>query len=292
MINVKNKTCVHVGCSILPSYGRPGDKGATYCLSHKQDDMINVVNKICVRIGCLIRASYGKPGNQPTHCAQHKVTGDISCPRTTCIQSSCKSVALYGYTRPLHCEIHKAPEEFDLVQAECISCHLPDILDKNGHCPTCDPIAMRRVYLAKQKPVKDFIDANTDLKYVSYDRMIDKGVCGKERPDLLFDFSIQFVVNEIDEDQHSGRECSCEQGRMVNITGSLGMKTLFLRWNPDKYKPLHGKQASKTERLEALQRQLEYWRKTPLPEDGTTFVVYMYFDGDDPSEWRTPIKIM
>lgn len=79
---------------------------------------------------------------------------------------------------------------------------------------------------------------------------------------------------------------------MVNITGSLGMKTLFIRWNPDKYNPSQGrKQASKTDRLEALKRQLEYWRETPLPEDGMTFVIFLYFDADDPTEWKVPIKV-
>jgi hypothetical protein len=222
---------------------------------------------------------------------QHKAIGDISYPNSRCIHPNCKDTALYGTSRPLHCETHQLPDEFDLVQKPCISCNLPYILDKNGHCHICDPTTIRRVTLVKQKAVKDYIDSNTDLKYILYDKRINQGECGLERPDFLYDFNTHFLVNEVDENGHSDRNCVCEQARMVNITGSLGMKTLFLRWNPDKYKPLHGREATKAERLEALKKQLEYWRVTPLPEDGMTFVIFMFFNDDDPAEWKTPLKV-
>jgi hypothetical protein len=290
MIDMKNKRCCHFKCSTHPTFGLPGQK-PSHCKEHKTAEMVNVKCKPCGHSGCSTQPSFGVPGNPATHCIQHKVLGDIPYPKSRCIHPNCKELALYGTTRPLHCEVHQLPDEFDLVQKPCISCNLPYILDKNGHCHICDPTTIRRVVLAKQKAVKDYIDANTDLKYILYDRRIDQGECGLERPDFLYDFNIQFVVNEVDEHGHNDRNCACEQARMVNITGSLGMKSLFLRWNPDKYKPLHGREATRIERLEALKKQLEYWRVTPLPEDGMTFVVYMYFDGDNPAEWKIPIKV-
>ena len=64
------------------------------------------------------------------------------------------------------------------------------------------------------------------------------GICGNERPDFLFESPLKthFVILEIDEDQHYGRPEECECTRMVNISQSLGLPTLFLRYNPDSYK--------------------------------------------------------
>ena len=40
--------------------------------------------------------------------------------------------------------------------------------------------------LAKQNSLQKALESN-DLKFISVDKMIDKGVCGKERPDFVFD---------------------------------------------------------------------------------------------------------
>ena len=130
------------------------------------------------------------------------------------------------------------------------------------------------------------------MTYISYDKMIDHGVCGKERPDFIFDCQIHMIVIEVDEHQHEGYICECEQTRMINIGQALGIKTLFIRYNPDKYKPLTGRpENNQQKRMETLKRQIEHWQTTPLPTEGVCFVTHLYYDGDDPIQWKTLNKL-
>jgi len=101
----------------------------------------------------------------------------------------------------------------------------------------CDPNRFNTFRLAKQTRVKQHLNATTiaGYKYVSYDRVIDDGVCGKERPDFLFEAWSHYVVLEVDENQHKDRQELCECTRMVNISQGLGMPTVFVRYNPDEY---------------------------------------------------------
>jgi len=86
--------------------------------------------------------------------------------------------------------------------------------------------------LAKQNDLMNYLDAR-DLKGVSTDIVIDKGECGKERPDRVYDFGDKIVILECDEYQHRDRQCLCEQTRMVNIGQSFGgIPVYFIRWNP------------------------------------------------------------
>jgi hypothetical protein len=71
------------------------------------------------------------------------------------------------------------------------------------------------------------------------DKVVEGGMCGKERPDRVYDFGDKIVVLECDENQHRERDCSCEQTRMVNIGQSFGgLPVYFIRWNPDDYIPV------------------------------------------------------
>ncbi|KAI9089581.1 hypothetical protein DFS34DRAFT_385310 [Phlyctochytrium arcticum] len=101
-----------------------------------------------------------------------------------------------------------------------------------------------------------------DFKVVKRDRVIPelhgnpaiRGVCGLERPDFWIDWHTHMLVVEVDEDQHWSSACECEQTRMVNISQSFGMPTVFLRWNPDDYRPKEESvpMVGTTDRLAAL----------------------------------------
>jgi hypothetical protein len=157
-------------------------------------------------------------------------------------------------------------------------------------CMYCSPALFTRVALMKQMRVQRLFDRN-DLLYVSTDRQVDGGACGRERPDFLFDAGTHFVVVEVDEHQHSGRACECEQTRMVNISQGLGLRTVFLRYNPDKYAPAIGVPDTAPEhvRHDWLVRVL-----TALLSDCDAYasqrqtnsylqVLYLFFDGHDTS---------
>ena len=46
------------------------------------------------------------------------------------------------------------------------------------------------------------------------------------------------LLLEVDEHQHRGRACECEQTRMVNLGQMFGgTPVYFVRWNPDAYRP-------------------------------------------------------
>ena len=67
------------------------------------------------------------------------------------------------------------------------------------------------------------------------DRMI-RGGCSKRRPDGLLDCGTHSVVVEIDEDQHSSYDATCENRRSMEIFQDLQSRPLVLvRLNPDSY---------------------------------------------------------
>ena len=290
MIDIKHKRCAHPGCDIQPVYNIPGSKIALYCVSHKQEGMVDIKSKRCAHPGCDTRPGYGHPGQSPDHCASHRLAGDIQRPKSSCVHSRCKELATYGIHVPKHCEAHQLPNEVDLIQQECVSCHLINVVDRTGHCSICHPEFMVRAMHHKQRIVKEFLDAE-GVVYISYDKIIEQGRCGRERPDFLLDCGTHAIVLEVDEDQHADRLCECEQTRMVNITQSLYLPTLFIRYNPDRYKPTQGRQMNTKQRHDALLRRLRHWSTNPLPDGGTTWVMYMFYDGDDPLEWDNLVRL-
>jgi hypothetical protein len=130
--------------------------------------------------------------------------------------------------------------------------------------------------------VKSWLDTSTSatLKgYESYDRTIEQGSCGKERPDFVWDASTHKVILEVDEYQHNDRPCECEQTRMVNVTQSFGMPCLWIRFNPDDYR---GQKSSLKERdrrdllLRVLAQSLS---ESPESSSETLRVKHLFFDG-------------
>ena len=131
------------------------------------------------------------------------------------------------------------------------------------------------------------------LEGTSSDIIIDGGVCGKERPDRVFDFGDKIVVLECDEHQQRERQCVCEQSRMVNIGQSFGgTPVYFIRWNPDSYKTI-----DKKKQVPIKQRRTEVGKllkcieegKYALPCGSLVYAFYMYYDKWDEfvnEEWH------
>lgn len=133
---------------------------------------------------------------------------------------------------------------------------------------------------------------NAGLKYDLTDKVIPDGrasECGVyNRPDFLFDCGTHFVVLEVDENAHAGY--TCELARMVNITSTLGMSTVFVRYNPDGYKPARGHRAvgdakRKEVLITVLQHNMNSLNVTAEDVERSTtgcWMVQLFFDGDDP----------
>lgn len=237
MVDVTHKSCEYDGCDIRPTYDIKGGKGR-FCSTHKQDGMVDIANKLCAFNNCTIRARYGKPGQMVSNCSTHREKGMIRNSNAKC--KGCKELAIWGIgLTPLHCDSHKEDDETNLVERNCASCGLLYILDKDDKCESCNPSTWASARLAKQSALMSYLDSRK-LFGNSTDKIIDGGVCGKERPDRVYDFGDKIIVLECDEYQHRDRNCICEQVRMVNIGQTFGGTPVhFIRWNPDDYSPLN-----------------------------------------------------
>lgn len=235
MVDVKSKRCEYDDCEIKPIFDIKGGKGR-YCVLHKTPEMIDVRHKLCKNDGCTRRSYYGKPGLSISCCFQHREAGMIRNPTTKCL--NCKELAIWGTNWiPRHCETHKTDDDENLIERKCNSCSLLYILDKTNMCENCNPASWNIARLAKQNALMAYLD-NIGLTGTSTDSIIDNGICGKERPDRVYDFGDKIVILECDEHQHRERACLCEQIRMVNIGNNFGgIPVYFIRWNPDNYSP-------------------------------------------------------
>ncbi len=280
MVDVRSKKCQHHGCESRPIFNIVGSKVGIYCVTHKTPEMVNVKDRKCQHLGCATHAWYGIPGKPPTHCAKHREAGMIQRPNSNCI--SCKGPAIYGINlKPRHCETHKVDEDVNLTERKCISCGLLYVLDKDNRCENCNPETFARAALAKQNALMAYLDVHGHPGTSTDDRIIDGGVCGKERPDRVIDLGDKILVIECDENQHRERACSCEQARMVNIAQSFGgVPVYFIRWNPDNYKTEKKTQVPLTQRYALLAELLDAIKtgKHVVPH-GLVSVFYMFFDG-------------
>jgi hypothetical protein len=284
MINIKDKTCISPGCNTIPVYNILGETKSIYCYEHKSSEMINIKDKTCKM--CDTRPSYGIPGNNVEYCSTHKQIGNIKNPKIKC--ESCKCIAIYGTISHTRCEQHKLIGDTDFVQRKCNSCSLSDILDINSNCNTCDPTNFTNFRLYKQKKVSAFLSAN---EYIFTEDKIFDLECGKERPDFIIECLDKIISLEIDEDQHKSRLCECEQSRMVNLSQAYGMPTIFIRYNPDKYK-IGNKiiEPDDNKRLKKLKEWISFISKRKL--EGYLEVLYLFYDnGDNKIEIITPFEI-
>ena len=287
MKNTKDRICEFVKCSVQASCGYRDTKVRRFCARHRLDGMISFKSRVCSEcsIQCSIRARYGLPGGIPEHCANHKKSGEISRPLRKC--EVCVKPAIYGINAiPEYCEEHKSDLHINLVQKTCGVCSVLEIVDQEGKCANCSTYLNARLYLRKQRLVKTWLDGDVWLKaYESYDHIIDSGVCGKERPDFMWDAGTHKVILEVDEYQHGDRDGVCEVNRMKNLTNSNGMPTYWIRYNPDGEFQRVREQTRKNMLLAMLKEAL-----SSVPKNGTEFcrVVYMFYDGKE----RSPMKVL
>ena len=109
----------------------------------------------------------------------------------------------------------------------------------------------------------------------------------------------QVIIVEVDENQHTDYDCSCENKRTMELSKDIGHRPLvFVRFNPDDYMNNEKKitscwrtnksgicvvQKSKTkewnERLIALKQQIEYW--TNNNTDKTVEIVQLFYNCDN-----------
>jgi hypothetical protein len=114
----------------------------------------------------------------------------------------------------------------------------------------------------------------------------------------MVDFGYQVLIVEIDENQHTNYDCSCENKRTMELSRDLGHRPIiFVRFNPDDYTK-NGKNISSCwrinkngicvinkkkeveweKRLTTLEETIRYWSSPENTTNKTVEVVQLFYD--------------
>jgi len=310
MIDVIHKTCSYEDCSSTrPSYNFAGEKRGIYCNKHRLVDMIDVRNKSCSYDGCRTQPSYNFAGEKRgIYCDKHKLDDMINIVSKTCSYDGCRTQPSYNFAGEklgIYCDKHKLVDMINVISKSCKSTWCSTQVSNkyyDGYCLRCfiylfpdKPVS--RNYKTKEYSVLDFIKTKfSELDFIA-DKIISGG-CSRRRPDLLLDMLYQIIIIEIDENQHTDYNCSCQNKRLMELSQDLGHRPIvFIRFNPDDYKK-DGKNISSCwgcdkngicvvkkskhkewlERLNTLEEQIKYWISPENITDKTIEIIQLYYD--------------
>ena len=121
---------------------------------------------------------------------------------------------------------------------------------KGNYCSICLPIANKRTRVKEARVVaylNEWADAGIVPPYTTWNKanpVSDKDVCGKPKPDILYDLGTHIVIVEVDEFQHkySSYTPRCEVMRIVRIVDGyrtepgVMIPVHVIRFNPDAQK--------------------------------------------------------
>jgi hypothetical protein len=152
-----------------------------------------------------------------------------------------------------------------------------------------------RNYKTKEYAVIEFVKTTfPDLTWISDKKILDG--CSKRRPDLFLDLGYQIIIIEVDENQHTTYDCSCENKRIMELSQDVGHKPIvFIRFNPDDYeeneiviKSCWGinkkgiyvvkKLKEWDKRLNTLKEQIKYWIHPDNITTKTVETIQLFYD--------------
>ena len=132
----------------------------------------------------------------------------------------------------------------------CIKCKDVKARKQGGYCSWCEPRAFKQSRIKEAKVVaylQEWAGSGFVPLYTRWNKEnpdADRDLCGRSRPDVVYDLGTHIVIVEIDEHQHKNTSYTprCEQIRMAKITD--GYRTVpgavipvyFIRFNPDAQK--------------------------------------------------------
>ena len=183
-------------------------------------------------------------------------------------------------------------------------CEITANLKYDGYCMLCfihlfpnKPVT--RNYKTKEKTIVDYVFQKFSLDNYTWinDKKIHDG-CSRKRPDLLLDLGYQVIIIEIDENQHTSYDCSCENKRLMELSQDINHRPLiFIRFNPDDYlinnenvtscwtyNKLGVSIIKKTKekewlnRLDSLCDQITYWCNEENKTNKTIEVIHLFYD--------------
>ena len=270
MINIKSITCTHPNCKKISIFNFESEKKALYCSLHKKEGMIDIKHPICIHPNCkknsIFNFEFEKKG---LYCFSHKKEEMINIKNKICKTHLC-------YTQ--------VKDKYD---GYCLFCYINIFPDK----------PLSRNYKTKEYSVVDFVkNKYLNLNWIS-DKKISNGF-SKRRPDLLLDLIYQIIIIEIDENQHTDYDCSCENKRIMELSQDVGHRPIiFIRFNPDDYTNNNvnitscwsqnnkgicvvkkSKEKEWTERLKSLENQINYWINPDNKTNKTIETIQLFYD--------------
>jgi len=309
MTDVKHKRCQEDGCDKTPSYAEPNKKIPTHCSDHKKETMINVKHKKCEHDNCNLIPSYNSPDEKTAkYCNNHKLEGMIDVTHKRCEFKGCINRPVYNLVneiKPIFCYLHKSTGMIDISNKKCVNewcVNRASGKKYDDYCLHCfihmfPDKPTTRNYKTKEQSVVDNVKLMFPDVTWNCDRRVADG-CSRRRPDLLLDLGYQVIIIEVDENQHTDYDCSCENRRLMEISQDLGHRpVIFIRFNPDDYIKCDGIKVktcwsvNKTtgmvvvdknnkrhwvERLEMLNYWIQYWSNNK--SNKTVEVVQLFFD--------------
>jgi hypothetical protein len=160
-----------------------------------------------------------------------------------CIHRGCKTQPNYNYdgeTTPIYCSVHKLDRMNNIKSKKCITCNKQTSNKRyEGYCFRCFVLTYpdrpnARNYKNKEIRVADFIKERFPHIEWCTDQIV--GGCSKRRPDIYIDLLTHIVIIEIDENQHTDYDTTCEYKRMEEISEDFAARPIvFIRFNPDSY---------------------------------------------------------
>jgi hypothetical protein len=232
--------------------------------------MINIIKKNCIYEKYNIKPNYNFENEKiAIYCSEHKLQGMIDINHKKCKTFMCYTIVQ------------------DKYEGYCLFCFIHTFPDK--------PIS--RNYKTKEFSVVQFIKNKfSDLIWIT-DKKIKYG-CSNRRPDILLDLGYQIIIVEIDENQHTDYDCSCENKRVMEISRDLGHRPIiFIRFNPDNYKDngknitscwtnnklgicviKKSKQNEWLNRLNILEEQIKYWIHPDNKTNKILEIIQLFYD--------------
>jgi hypothetical protein len=304
MIDVKNNTCLE--CNKLPIFNKECETKGLYCATHKKEGMIDVKNKTCIHPDCKVLPVFNnKSETKGLYCSSHKKEGMVDVRHKTCLECNVRpSFNNESETTALYCNAHKKEGMVDVKTKTCKSewC-LTQVRKKyEGYCLFCyinlfpdKPVS--RNYKTKEYAVVEHVKTKFPNHTWIADKIVNGG-CSKRRPDLLLDLLYQIVIIEVDENQHTDYDCSCQNKRIMELSQDLGHRPIvFIRFNPDDYtqngtnitscwgadkKGICAIKKSKkdewAQRLNVLEEHINYWINPTNTTNKTIEIIQLFYD--------------
>jgi hypothetical protein len=274
MVDVKNKTCKNDNCFVQPNYNYKNKKNAIFCKLHKLENMVDVKNKHCESNECTKIANFNYKNLKAKFCFTHKLKDMVNVNQKMCLNNWCENAA----------------SKNKIYKNYCSYCYVNTFPDQ--------PIS--RNYKTKETAVSQFITTNFPNFTWNLDKKIEDG-CSRRRPDLICDLGYQVIIIEVDENQHTNYDCSCENKRIMQLSQDIGHRPIiFIRFNPDDYINLNNEKITScwgttpktgilkiknnkndewNNRLYVLKKQIKYWSNEENKTEKTIEVIQLFYDG-------------